>query len=200
MPSLIDIFLKKLFHLPYSIGSRFLLGILLLSLCACENKLAEIEAITQKNLPITSGKDVKLIYSDSAILKFTLKAPVLDRYLLHKDSSYVEFPKGAEVVFFNEDGSEESKITCNYAVQYEKDEKILVRDDVIVVNKLGDQLRTEKLWWHKKEKKIYSDKKVNIKTKDEIIFGEGLESNEDFTKYRILKPIATINIKNEDLP
>ena len=37
---------------------------------------------------------------------------------------------------------------------------------------------------------------VKITTADEIIFGDGFESNQDFTKYKIFKIRGTISLKN----
>jgi hypothetical protein len=55
----------------------------------------------------------------------------------------------------------------------------------------------EHLIWDRAENKIYSNEFVKITTDDEIIMGEGFESNEQFTKYRILKPKGTITKEDE---
>lgn len=167
---------------------------------ACSNTPEEIEAITTKKEPLEFGKDVELFYSDSAILKFVLKAPVLERYVEKKDSSYVEFPKGAIVQFFDAKGNPDTKMTCNYAIQYEKSDVICAKKNVEVFNRNGDKLNTEILWWDKKSKKVYTNAFVKIQTPEEIIYGDGLESNEDFTKYRILNIKGTLNVKDEELP
>ncbi len=39
---------------------------------------------------------------------------------------------------------------------------------------------------------------MKITTEDEVIFGHGLESNQDFTKYRIKKIKGTINLKDAE--
>ena len=63
---------------------------------------------------------------------------------------------------------------------------------MIVVNELGDTLYTEKLIWVEKEDRIYTDTYVRIVRRDEIIFGDGLESNQQFTRYKILNIKGTI--------
>ncbi len=175
-------------------------ALILQVLSSCKNDLQDIEAVTKKPEPLEVGKNVEMIYSDSAIIKFILKAPVLEHYIINNDSSYIEFKKGVDVKFFNDKGIEDSHLTSEYAIHYEKDDKIRTEKNVQVVNRNGDKLSTEKLWWDKKNRKIYSDVFVKIHTSEEIIFGDGLESNEDFTKYRILNIKGTINIKDEELP
>ena len=51
--------------------------------------------------------------------------------------------------------------------------------------------------WKRKDKKIYSTKFVKITTAEEIIMGEGLEANEDFSDYVIkkVKGIIKVNAK-----
>ena len=44
----------------------------------------------------------------------------------------------------------------------------------------------------RKKQKLLSDEFVKITTKDQIIYGDGFEANEDFTKYKIFKTRGTI--------
>ena len=59
----------------------------------------------------------------------------------------------------------------------------------------GEKLNTEHLFWDEKKEMIYSDVFVKITTKDEIIMGEGLESNQDFSRYKFKKIKGTISVK-----
>ena len=68
------------------------------------------------------------------------------------------------------------------------------RKNVVVVNQKGDRLNTEHLIWDEKKQKLISDEFVKITTKDQIIYGDGFEANEDFTKYKIFKTRGTIPI------
>ena len=68
------------------------------------------------------------------------------------------------------------------------------KDGVVVINEKGEKLNTEHLVWDKKTEKITSDVFVKITTDSEVLMGEGLISNQDFTEYRILKPRGIINL------
>ena len=68
----------------------------------------------------------------------------------------------------------------------------------MVVNKKGETLNTEHLIWEEKTEKIHTDEFVKITTEDEVIFGHGFESNQDFSKYRIKKIKGTIDLKDAE--
>lgn len=167
---------------------------------SCKNELEEIEAITQKKIPVESAENIEMIFSDSARVQFVLKAPVLERYIEGKDTSYVMFPKGVDVVFFDNRGEQNSSIKADYAVNYQSEEKLFLKNNVEVVNDQGDRLNTEELWWEKEKDSIYTDKFVTITTEDEILYGDTLVSNGDFSRYKIKSVEGTFNVKDEELP
>ena len=64
-------------------------------------------------------------------------------------------------------------------------------------NVKGDLLETEHLIWNEKEI-VYTEEFVKITTKNEVIYGKGLVSNQDFTKYTIKKISGTIMLTHID--
>jgi hypothetical protein len=72
-----------------------------------------------------------------------------------------------------------------------------VKKNVVVVNEKGEQLNTEHLVWDEKKAKLLSDEFVKITTKEEVIFGTGLEANEDFTKYKIFNIKGTLSLHKD---
>ncbi len=176
--------------------SIYVLALLFVStlFSACENDIEEVNLITSyKKLPAESGKNVLIIYSDSARIKMKLKAEQLDHY--DGENAYVEFPKGINVFFYNDKNKLESNLKANYAIRYEKSNMMEAKNNVVVINDKGEKLNTEHLFWDEKKELIYSDVFVKITTKDEIIMGEGLESNQNFSKYKFKKIKGTINVK-----
>lgn len=167
-------------------------------LSGCVNDMEEVKAITedQKLLPVEVADSIQIIYTDSAILKVILEAGHLERFL--GENPYLEMTEGVHVRFFNSMGTVESELRSNYAISYENSDIMEAREDVVVVNKEGETLNTEHLIWEEKTEKIHTEEFVKITTEDEVIFGHGLESNQDFTKYRIKKIKGTINLKEEE--
>lgn len=167
-------------------------------LFSCGNTNKEIDeiAMVEEGFPNETTENATIYYSDSAVVKVKLQAPIIDRYYGEEERS--EFSEGVDVEFYDKEGNVDSKITSNWAVQYTKDELMEARDDVVVINKKGEKLNTEHLVWDRKGKEIYSDAFVKITTADEIIYGDGLLSNEDFTKYQVQNIKSIIDVKEQE--
>ncbi|MFL5765185.1 MAG: LPS export ABC transporter periplasmic protein LptC [Bacteroidia bacterium] len=189
--------LKRSFHTIFFF-------LLVSGFAACENDIAEVNSITAsnaKNLPLESSTNVEIIYSDSAIVRAKLNSPQIDRYAGKKP--YLELPKGMNILFYKEDRSEQSRLTANYGIAYDNGsgvtEKMEAKGNVIVVNEKGEKLNTEHLTWNALTKMIYTDDFVKITTRDQVIWGNGMEAKQDFSEYRILDVQGEIDVKDEAL-
>jgi LPS export ABC transporter protein LptC len=179
--------------------------LLLLFFAACENDIAVVNSITsadKEQLPWNSGKNVEMLYSDSAIVRAKLTAPQLDQYGDRSGGkkNYSEMPKGMLVIFYNSLGLEENRLKADYGISHESEkgkERMEAKRNVQVINQKGDKLETEHLIWDAATKEIYTDKFVKITTKEEVIWGDGLKANQDFSKYEILHPQGTIPIDDK---
>ncbi len=176
--------------------SLYLIPLLLL-VSACEkNNMKSVELLSKKEeLPSETSTDIRLLYSDSAQVRLMVAAPLLDRYTV--DTSYVEFSKGVLVEFYDGRGGVETKLTANHAIQWEKEGLMEATGDVVVVNKEGETLNTEHLKWNRNTRKINSEAFVKITTADQILWGDGLEANEDFSEYKILNPKGQLYVREE---
>lgn len=143
--------------------------------------------------PIQEVKDIEIIYSDSAMVQTKINAPVLNRY--ESDNPYIEFTKGLKAEFYDDHMVVKSHLTADYGIRYEKLQSMEAKKNVVVINEKGDQLNTEHLIWDEKTAKLYSDDFVKITTADEVLYGNGFVSNQDFTKWKIYKLKGTIPLK-----
>ncbi|MEZ5016615.1 MAG: LPS export ABC transporter periplasmic protein LptC [Flavipsychrobacter sp.] len=183
-----------------TITRMILLPGILFCLASCKNDPKEIEAlVSQKQLQQDRAEDVTIIYSEQGKAKVRLQAKTFIRNDVAMPP-YTEMDDGLKVEFFNDSLAVESTLTAIYARYYEKKGNILIRDSVVVVNKKGDELHTEELVWNQKAKKIYTDKFVRIITPTQIMYGNGLEANEDFSWYRIVKPKGIVKVEKEKMP
>jgi len=158
--------------------------------------MKKVNSFAKKKLvPNESTTDMTLFFSDSGVVTARLTSPQVDRY--ETDTSFTEFQKGLKLEFFNKDKTIQSKLTARYAIKFNRTGIMEAKNNVEVLNQKGEILNCEHLIWDQNNHKIYSSTFVKIKTANEIIYGDGFESNEDFSKYRINKIRGTINIKNE---
>jgi LPS export ABC transporter protein LptC len=161
-----------------------------LFLFSCENDIRTIKLLTSPDkLPVETEKDVELLYSDSAKMKLRLKAPELNRF--EGTPNYIELPRGVALTFYDDSMKMKSMLTANYAKRNLDNGQMEARNNVVVVNERGDKLFTEHLVYEENsDPQIHTDANVTIITAEDTLYGKGLESNRDFTRYKILSPVV----------
>lgn len=165
-------------------------------LFSCSNKIEDIEKYSDPvAMPTQIAKGVEVMYSTKGAVVFQLNTPLLNQYMTEKE--YNEMPEGVEVKIFDSLMQVTTKLTANYAIDSTYANKMEAMYDVVVINEKGEKLNTEHLVWDKTTEQITSDVFVKITTADQVLMGEGLISNQDFSEYRILKPRGVINIDND---
>lgn len=157
----------------------------------CNTNLEEVEKLAALDtLPVMYAKNVNIMQSESGALKYNLTAPILYRYETRKGAT-IKFPEGFKVVFFDSLNPDKvrTEITAKYGINRESEKIMEARKDVVVINRLkGEQLNTEHLVWDQNTKKVFSNVFVKITTPDKILYGDGMESDESFSRWRIMKP------------
>jgi LPS export ABC transporter protein LptC len=154
--------------------------------------IKEISIQNQSSFPVETIKDCEIIYSDSSKVRVLLNAAVMNRY--NDEKKYLELKDGLRVQFFDEKGKKESELLSDYAIIDEENDIMQAEKNVVVRNVNGDVLETEILNWSQKKQEIFTDDFIKITTQNEVIFGQGLVSNQNFTKYTINKIKGTISI------
>lgn len=153
--------------------------------------------VSRANVNIEKGKKVEISYSDRGVVRIKAIAPTATRFV--KDRPYFEFSDGIKILFYDEQHNVESTLTAKYATAYENSHSMTARDSVVVINNKGEILNTDELIWDEEKKIIYSNSFVKITTPDEIIYGNGMTANENFTGYVIKNITGTIKVKSGDL-
>jgi LPS export ABC transporter protein LptC len=174
--------------------SKWVLLCVVFLLGACVNNPKEVNNLTEKDRsPQQTAHNIEILYSDSAMLKVRVVAPLLEKFA--GEEPYLLFAKGVKAYFYDDDRKVNSWLTARYAINKENEKIMEAKKDVEVVNNKGEKLNTEHLVWDQENKKLYSNNFVKITTAEEVVYGDGFEANEDFTRYRIKKIKGTINLK-----
>jgi LPS export ABC transporter protein LptC len=164
-------------------------------LFSCSNDLETIKEISIQNqsvFPVETIKDCEIIYSDSSKVRVLLSAAIMNRF--NHEKKYLEIEDGLKVQFFDESGKKESELLSDYAIIDEENDVMQAQKNVVVRNVNGDVLESETLNWSQEKQEIFTDDFIKITTANEVIFGQGLVSNQNFTKYTIKKIKGTISI------
>ena len=178
--------------------SNYLFLICIFSLSSCKNSLEEARLVTSRaNVNIEKGKDVQINYSDDGVVRIQASGHTVTRYNTSKP--YLEFSDGMKLLFFNTEHKVESTLTAKYATAIENSHSMTSRDSVVVINHKGELLNTDELIWDEDKKIIYSNSFVKISTADEIIYGNGMTANENFTDYTIKHITGKIKVKTSEL-
>ncbi len=149
--------------LAYSI-----IGILLFT--ACENEMKDINAIEniQQEEAVDIYKDVKIIYSDSAIVKAQLTGPELKIYhdtTAGRNNNY-EFEKGLQIIFYDADGKETQRIRSDYGLQRAKEGITEFRKNVVINMADGSVIKSEEIFYDENQKIYYNSVPITMDFKD----------------------------------
>jgi len=176
-----------------------LILMLVLLATACENDIERINMLTSEStLPSVQGKNIKVVYSDSAKVKVRIQASVFKQ---HPDAErpHMEFPEGMEVHFFDDSLQISSNIRADYAIYYSNERLWHATGNVVARGDGGDALFTEELFWNEGEALIYSDSYTRIENDDGVFHGRnGFISNQDLSNWQLKGTSGTVNVQDEE--
>lgn len=181
--------------------SGFIFLLLLLSGCT-ENDLKQVASLNDdEEMPVVVMTNAEIEFTDSAILKAVIAAGKVETFNYYNDKNKLEDQKlvmteGVNAKFYNKLGEINSVMTSEQAIRKEKARMTEIEGNAIVVNVKGDSLSSEFLLWDENANTISSDRKVRVKTQDEIIFAEGFKSDIGFSEYTFEKVTGTISLKS----
>lgn len=177
---------------------RFVAAIFVLFVLSCTSNSNSSILDDDGDLLEEVAKDVEILYSDSAVIKVRIISPTMKRYNLRHES-YDEFPDGLLVEFLDSRHRVTSWLEADYAIRKDKEKKIYVESNVILLNKQKDKLITEALVWDEGSKEIYTTRPVKIiqPTRGDTSYGHGFKADQEFTRFEIKKQFSAI--KNDEL-
>ncbi len=95
---------------------------------------------------------------------------------------------GVTVDFFDKRGRHTSVLTSERARVEEKSDIFLAQGNVVVVSDSGAVLRTERLYWDKKKRRVHSDTLVILTTDLDSLRGYDFEADENLNSWSLKKP------------
>ncbi|MDB5239880.1 MAG: export transporter periplasmic protein LptC [Spirosoma sp.] len=179
---------KSLWQIACSSLLFFCFSIALLS---CEEPKQTKKPVSYTG-PIEEINDVKLLYSEAALLKVKLTTPKQFRYA-NDDRKY---PKPVSIIFYGERGEEMTTLRSDSG-RYNKAKNLYtLLGNVVVVDKLKQQkVLSPELNWNPVTKKVFTNKRVVVlsQTTGEKLYGTGLDANQNFTNYSVRNPSGIFN-------
>lgn len=175
----------------------FVIGCWVLLSACNELKKNTQQVFTQDDVAIEVGRDVEILYSDSALVRVRVTGPLLHNFT-DRENPRQEFPNGVRIEFLEPNLSIKSTIIAKTAARYQEKGQIIARDSVVLTTAKQEKLETEELIWDEKRAKVFTEKFVKVTKPGEVIYGFGLEAEQDFSYWKITVPKGRIKVEQLD--
>ena len=170
-------------------------GVLFLVFFACKNDPKQIQLLTGKgNFHEDRAQDITGIYSKKGKIQARLFA---HEYVKNEAAKppFTDLNGHIKVEFYNDSGSVQNILTADSCRIYDVEGNVLMWGNVVIITMKGEQLNTEELVWNNSIQKIFTEKPVKITTGGEVLYGNGLEANQDFSWYQITNPKGSVQVQ-----
>jgi len=188
-------------YCPQSITRILVPGVLFIAMLAsCNNDPKEIMALTGKgNKQEDRAENVTLIYSKDGKVKMRAFA----RHFVRNEGAnpaFIDMNRDLKAEFFDDSGNIEHVLTADSSRYYTTKGDVIVWDSVKILSESGQELTTAELIWSEGIQKFFTEKPVKISSPTEVLYGDGLEANSNFTWYQILRPRGTVAVNKGEMP
>ena len=110
---------------------------MLIIFTSCENDIEKVKLLSNHKIPpVETATGIRILYSDSAHVQVEILARELNRF--ETENPYIEMPRGLQANFFDDSMHVKSKLTADYGIRYEREQKMEARKNVVVVNEKGE--------------------------------------------------------------
>lgn len=127
---------------------------------------------------------IDMVYSDSArkVVRMVTEEQLT---LASEDRVY---PKEMKLWFYDKTGKITSEVRGDSAHFYRQKNTYKLIGHVVIHNiEKGEILKTDEFNWLPVEKRIFTDKAVQLRTRTELVNGVGLDAAQDFSSYSLRK-------------
>ena len=178
---------------------KFILaGITILSLTLSCSQDQTGTAVQPEGLPDQILENSVIVFTVNGIKSTVVKAKYIEKYL----AGDLTKAKGLYVDFYDKDGNHTSVLVADSGDIREKKQVLEVKGEVVVTTDKGVKLETTSLRWDPNISKIITDDFVKITRGQDVVTGQGMESDQELTQIKIKKNVSgeIENITREELP
>lgn len=159
------------------------------------------ENLGKKSTNFVSRKifNAHLVMTDSIYTVINLRAPLIEEYEYSK-TPYTVFPKGVDMDFYQKGKTQPGHLRADYAKIIDATGWYEAKKNVVIINTDKDTLKTNQIFWDKKNRKIFTHDTVKIYRADGVttnISTHGIEATEDFKNFKLKNNTGTLPYNNE---
>lgn len=161
------------------------------SLSACSNDIEKIRFFDQKNLPSQTVKDATVRRSTSGNVQMVMTTPLVQKFTTPDNRTL--YPEGLQVEFLNTDGSKRAYLWALRAEELTDNNLVRAHDSVVIIDyENGDTVYLKNLTWNREEGRMFSNDLIRSVNGKRLTYGDGFESDEQFTNPQIFHQRGTI--------
>ncbi len=160
---------------------------------SCKNNFKEVQKIgVSENEPIGVAENINLKYTDSGKIKAILLSPKMLDYQ-NRAFPFFEFPNGIVLDLLDED-NKKNVVIADYAINYINTNLIDLQGNVKITTSTNDTLYAEQLFYDKNKDWIFTNKPVKFRQGQDLINGNGFDSDSKFTNAEVLEVTGIITL------
>ena len=166
-------------------------------LFSCSNPDAIVQAMgSDDTLSGIIADSVVFYRSDSGVVNLELRTPRMVR--VESEDDIMEFPLGFDVIMYD-NRQVSTELHADYGKSYGKTGLIEAQGNVVVQNHGSQEVMySDKLFWYRDTKMIYTRSHVRIVTPDKQIEADSLVACEDFSEYTMYSGSAVLDVDEEE--
>ena len=160
---------------------------------SCKDNFKAVQKMgMSENEPIGVAENINLKYTDSGKIKAILVSPKMLDYS-NRDFQYNEFPNGVTLDVFD-DENKKSVIVADYAIIYNETSLIDLQGNVQIATNANDTLFADQLFYDQKKEWLFTNQPVKFRKGQDLIHGNGFDSNSKFTNAEVLEVTGVITL------
>ncbi|WP_136482016.1 LPS export ABC transporter periplasmic protein LptC [Cognatitamlana onchidii] len=161
---------------------------------SCNNNYDQVQKIgISENEPLGVDYNLNLKYTAFGRIKANLLSTKALDYT-NRDFPFREFVEGVTLYVFD-DQNKKSTVVADYAIVYTSNNLIDLQENVVITTNDSSVLKTNQLYYDEKKEWLFTNQPVSFQTKQDIINGNGFDSNSKFTNAEVLEVTGIITLE-----
>jgi len=159
---------------------------------SCQDSLKQVQKIgVSDNEPIGEEYNSNLKYTDSGHVSANLISTKMLDYS-NRDFPFYKFTDGVTLYIYKD--GKKSTIVADNAFVYTNTDLIDMQDNVVITTHDNRVLKTDQLFYDQKKEWLSTNKPVSFKTEQDLINGNGFDSNSSFSNAEVLEVTGIITL------
>lgn len=156
-----------------------------------------------EQIPTQTVNNVAVIQSEKGNITMRMTAPLLQHFKYSKagiQDEYDYYPEGIFVMAYTDNGALETTVTADKAkhITLKGAEKWMAFGNVVVINHIkSEKMESDTIYWNQAEKKIHTDCYVKMTSRNGMMQGYGMISDDRARNSEILKPFDSYSVMTD---